>query len=398
MEKAIGIVSEFNPFHSGHQYLLSEVKKAFPQKGLVCIMSGNFVQRGSFAIQEKYSRAKCAVLAGADLVLELPFPFSSLSSETFSSSAISILHRIGICSHLAFGTEIDEKKELRLAAERILETKFQSELQNYLSSHPQIGFPKGREEVYQKMYGESKIFSSPNASLAVQYLAAAKKEGFEIDFYPVSRKGEGYSSLSQEGEHLSATAIRKMILQGDSPSAYLSPETISEMESERKEGRFPVSEESLYPILQYQIQTKSREELSEYYALAAVCDRVKRFAPESNSWEELIQKTKDASVTDSRIRRALLSLLLSIPRFAEKEVPAYSMVLAASAKGREMLSEIKEFGSIPVFTKPAHAKKSESEEVQKQFLAAKLSDDIYQMAFKVPQKAAYFLKKSPYIE
>lgn len=397
MEKAVGIVSEFNPFHSGHAALFSEVKKAFPQKGLVCVMSGNFVQRGSFAIEEKYSRAKCAVMAGADLVLELPFPFSSLSSESFASSAIFILQNIGICDTLAFGTEIADSEELNLAAERLAGTDFQESLSEFLSSHPEIGYPKGRENVYQKLYGATEIFSSPNASLAVQYLSAAKKMGFEADFYPVSRKGEGYSSLSEFGEHLSATAIRKMLLEGDVPSPYLSEQTLLEISSEKAAGRFPVSEEALFSVLQYQIQTKSREELSEYYGLSAICDRAKRFAPECTSWEELILKIKNSSVTDSRIRRALLALLLSVPRFAEEEKPSYTIVLAANARGRKMLAEIKESGAFPVFTKPAHAKKAESEAVQNQFSRAALADSIYQMAFPRAQKGAYFLKKSPYI-
>lgn len=398
MEKAVGIVSEFNPFHSGHAALFSEIKKVFPQKGLVCVMSGNFVQRGSFAIQEKYSRAKCAVLAGADLVLEIPFPFSSLSSESFSSAAVFLLHKIGICSTLAFGSEISEKSELSLAAERFAGTEFQKELSAFLSNHPEIGYPAGREEVYQKLYGPSAVFSSPNASLAVQYLSAAKKMGFQADFYPVPRKGEGYSSLSEKGEHLSATAIRKMLFQGQFPRPYLSEATLREIESERASGRFPVSEEALYSVLQYQIQTKSREELLEYYGQGAVCDRAKRFAPECASWEELISKIKNASITDSRIRRSLLALLLSVPRGAENELPSYSMVLAANESGRKMLSSIKESGAFPVFTKPAHAKKAQSEAVRNQFAAAELADRVYQMAFPKPQKGAYFLKKSPYIE
>jgi len=126
MEKAVGVICEFNPFHNGHAHFLRKVKEAFPQKPVVCVMSGNFVQRGSFAIQEKYSRAKCAVLCGADLVLELPFPFSSLSAESFARSAVSVLNEIGVVDTLAFGCECTDAEALFHCAENLSSEKSKS--------------------------------------------------------------------------------------------------------------------------------------------------------------------------------------------------------------------------------------------------------------------------------
>ena len=156
MEKAVGVICEFNPFHFGHAYLLERVHEAFPDHGVVCVMSGNFVQRGSFAIQEKYSRALCAMRGGADLVLELPFPFSSLSAESFASAGVSILAKIGVCDTIAFGTEYDDLSLLSECANNLSSEKFELALKEYFSHHPGTGYPLARETVYTELFGACK--------------------------------------------------------------------------------------------------------------------------------------------------------------------------------------------------------------------------------------------------
>ena len=170
MDQVVGIVSEFNPFHRGHSYLIEQVKNALPDCTVVCVMSGNFVQRGSFAQGEKYSRAKCAVLGGADLVLEIPFPFSCLSAEAYAASAISILSRLGVCRTLAFGSEIADPALLEECASRLASEEFQAAMDKYREEHKGRGFPFARAEVYRKLYGACPAFDYPNSSLALEYL------------------------------------------------------------------------------------------------------------------------------------------------------------------------------------------------------------------------------------
>ena len=397
MKKAVGIVSEFNPFHFGHAHLLAEVKKAFPEKGILCVMSGNFVQRGSFAIEEKYARAKSAVSMGADLVLELPFPFSSLSAESFAKSAVSILSRVGICDTIAFGSEISDEKELLCCAENLSGETFQTAFSEALKENKGVGFPALREKVYTELFGKTDILSSPNASLGMEYLLAARYLKAELSPFVVKRKGEGITSLKTEGDYLSATALRNLIKKGESLNDRVPLEVLSTIEEESAAGRFPVFEDTLWPILVYLLKTKGRKELSSYYGFSALCDRAKHFLGESRDLEELVEKMKNATFTDSRIRRGLLALLCEIPRFAEKETPSFSMVLAANEKGREMLAEMKKASSIPIFTKPAHALQSKDPLVKKQFSKEALADEIYAMAFPRPQGEGYFLKKSPVI-
>ena len=397
MQKAVGIICEFNPFHFGHAYLLEQVRKAFPDHGIVCVMSGNFVQRGSFAIQEKYSRAFCAMQGGADLVLEMPFPFSCLSAESFASAGVKILSSLGICDTVAFGSEYDDLSLLSECANNLLSPCFEDALANYFSHHPGAGYPAARQTVYTELFGACPLLSQPNASLGVNYILAAKQQNATLSFHPIKRQGEGFHSLSKQGVYLSATALRSCVWEGESLSGKIPEFTKCEIEREKQSGRFPVTMESLSPVLFYLLKTKSRKELSAVYGFSALCDRAVRYCGECKTVEELVEKIKNPSFTDSRIRRALLSLLLQIPRYAEKESPAYTTLLAATAKGRELLGQIKEKGSIPVFTKPAHALRSADVTVQRQASAAHLADEIYAMAFPEKQIGGFFIKKMPHL-
>ncbi len=397
MEKAIGIICEFNPFHFGHAYLLQKVREAFPNHGIVCVMSGNFVQRGSFAIQEKYSRSFCAMQSGADIVLEMPFPFACLSAESFASAGIQILAGLGICDTLAFGTEFANIKALSDCAKNLASLEFESALKDYFSHHPGAGYPAAREAVYTKLYGTFPALSLPNASLGVNYILASERQKANFSFFPVERKGEGFHSLKKEGEFLSATAIRNCIWEQESLAGIVPEVTLSEMAVEKEAGRFPVSIESLASVLFYLIKTKSRKELSSVYGFSALCDRAVRYCGECKTVEELVDKIKNPSFTDSRIRRGLLALLLQIPRHAEKENVAYTTLLASTSRGRELLGVIKEKGTIPIFTKPAHALRSEDIAVQRQASKAFLADEIYAMAFPEKQKDGFFIKKMPHI-
>ena len=397
MEKTVGIICEFNPFHFGHAYLLEEVRKAFPDHGIVCVMSGNFVQRGSFAIQEKYSRAYCALQAGADLVLEMPFPFSSLSAESFASAGVKILSSLGICDTIAFGSEFADLEELYACAEHLASKEFEDALKAYFVLHPGAGYPAAREAVYTELSGACPILSQPNASLGVNYILAAKQQKSPVSFYPIKRRGEGFHSVNKNGEFLSATALRNCVWEGESLCGKLPDFTLGEIERETEAGRFPVSMEALSSVLFYLLKTKSRKELSSVYGFSALCDRAVRYYGECETVEELVEKIKNPSFTDSRIRRGLLALLLQIPRYAEKESPAFTTLLAASVKGRDLLSQIKEKGNIPVFTKPAHALRFHDLTVQRQASAAHLADEIYAMAFPKKQPSGFFIKKMPHL-
>ncbi len=397
MEKAVGVICEFNPFHNGHAYFLQRVREKFPRKPIVCIMSGNFVQRGSFAIQEKYSRAKCAVLSGADLVLELPFPFSSLSAESFAASAVSVLKEIGIVDTLAFGCECPDISALNLCAENLNSDRFKKAFLNFTEQNRAMGYPAARSKVYSELFGSTELLNEPNAILALEYLLAMKKQKVSFSPFIVPREGDTLRNSVALSEYPSATALRKMIFEGKDVSDFLPEATLTAICEEKKKGRFPVSIEYYASTVFYLLRTKSRKDLSSVYGLAPLCDRAKKMSDSCKSLEELVEKLNSSNFTDSRVRRSILALLCGVYRDAEKESPGYTMVLAAGAQGRELLSQMKESAVIPVFTKPAHVFKTKEKAVLRQASLSYLADDLYAAAFPEKGENGEFLKKTPYI-
>ncbi|MBR2615782.1 MAG: nucleotidyltransferase family protein [Clostridia bacterium] len=392
--KHVGIICEFNPFHQGHAHLIRQVKKAFPEKAVVCLMSGNFVQRGDFAVMEKYSRAAAVLSSGADLVLELPSPFSALSAEAFGRSGVSVLSRLGVVDTLAFGSERDDAKALLYCAERLASPQFAQALEAFLREHKGIGYPAAREAVYTALYGSEPLFGLSNASLALEYLIASLSLLTPLTPFPVKRIGQDVRGEEPEGAYPSATSLRKRIAEGER-ALPLPQKVLEQMRLEEEAGRFPVFSNALFPTLVYLLKTKSEKELSEIYGLAPLLHRARRFAGEATCLEELVLKMKNASFTDSRIRRSLLALLCGTPRRVETETPAYTLLLGANERGRELLSEIREKGGIPVFTKPAHAFRSKDPNLLRQASRAFLADEIYAMAFPRRQEEGFFFKQHP---
>ena len=382
--KAVGVICECNPLHAGHVHLLRTVREAFPEKGILCLMSGNFVQRGEFAVQEKFSRARTLLSAGADLVLELPFPFSCLSAEGFAGSAVSA------CDTLAFGSEIADRERLSLCAARLADPAFGKELADFRRENRGVGYPAARSRVYCDLYGEETALALPNASLALEYLMAISRLGAELAPFPVCRIDSGPS-----GAFTSASALRAALRAGKAVSGRVPPFAEAVWEAEREAGRFPVDMEALAPVILYLLKTRSRAELCGLYGFSAVCARLQKAAGECRTVQELVAAANGADLTDSRIRRALVALLCGVPRRAEEEVPAYTQLLAANKKGTAMLRKIAREGEIPVFTKPASALRAPSPAVRRQASASRLADEIYAMAFPSPARTHYPLTQTP---
>ena len=383
--KAVGVVAEFNPFHRGHAYLLESIRKAFPDRAIVCVMSGNFVQRGAFAVQQKYSRARSALLCGADLVLEIPYPFSSLSSEGFAACAMHLLTAIPSVDTLAFGSEICDTFALRTCAENLSSPAYLDAFR--ARRQTKKGYPALQYEVYRELFGECEPLLSPNSSLAVQYLAYLHRENKPLGIYPVSR--------FSDADTLSASAIRASCLNGRSVDYALPAESAEELKHETCAGRFPVTMETLAPVLFYLLKTRSAESLGSYYGLAPLVHRAKKALFQSDTVEDLVKKTVSATYTASRVRRAFLSLLCGARRGAEQDLPAYTLLLGSTEKGRGVLGDVRGKTAVPVFSKPAHALRCADECVKRQAQRSFAADEIYETAFPSRQEQGFFFKQSP---
>ncbi len=344
-----GIVCEYNPFHKGHLYQLEKTKQAGADS-IVCVMSGNYVQRGECAIFDKWARAKTAVLCGADVVIDLPVAWAVSSAENFARGSVSLLKEFGI-NVLSFGSEYDSKDMLLLAFESVNDERVISLTKKYMSeglSYPSALF-KGVSEIYGEKAAD--VVSSPNSTLAVEYLKQLARHK-EIDFLPVKRVGAAHDSQLSEGKYLSASKIRQTVTEGEMLTAALPEKSVAAFSAELEKDFAPClltnNERGILSVLREMSPGQLEEYVSDSNGLAK---RIYDAVRSSNSLAELYEKIKVKNYTLSRIRREVLSAYLKIPKQTALENPPYIKILAVSEKGLSLLSQAKKNSAIPIVTR-----------------------------------------------
>ncbi|HEL0164750.1 TPA: nucleotidyltransferase [Streptococcus equi subsp. zooepidemicus] len=322
-----GIIAEFNPFHYGHQYLLSQAK------GLkIVAMSGNFVQRGEPALVDKWVRAQMALENGADLVVELPFLVSVQSADYFAQGAVDILMRLGIDT-LAFGTEqlFDYQKLSRLYSEQA------EHMTAYLATLPDhLSYPQKTQSMWEAFAGLSATGDRPNHLLALSYVKASA--GKKLQLQPIKRLGAGFHSEAKDQCLSSATAIRKHIadrafVEKSSPNAALilrAPQ---------------VTWEHYFPLLKYHILTSP--DLTEFFQVNdELASRISAAIRSIATVDELVEAVATKHYTKARVRRVLTYILV---KAVEAPLPEGIHVLGFSKKGQAHLKTIK--ASVPLISR-----------------------------------------------
>lgn len=331
-----GIICEFNPFHEGHAYLFEQAR-LLGAKNIVCAMSGNSVQRGELAIFDKYLRSEMAINGGANLVLELPFPWCSASAEYFATAGIRIL--APICDAIVFGSECGDIDLLTRAARASLEPSFAERFE----ARKKCG--EGTAAAYFSLLEDSAgIMLSSNDLLGVEYIKASIKEGFDLDFYTVRREGLAYrDDTLKEGELPSATALRKGIKEGSLSFSGDRGELVDERLLERA-------------YLMY-FRLSDPKELSEFAENeGGIAERIHSLALSSADYSEFWNSLRTKRYTDAKLRRAILFSLTRVKRELLLQVPEYTYLLGADENGREILSSLrKNECAVRCITKPADA-------------------------------------------
>ncbi|MBQ8319571.1 MAG: nucleotidyltransferase family protein [Clostridia bacterium] len=301
--KICAIICEYNPFHNGHAYHIRQAKALTGADAVLCLMSGNFVQRGEAAILDKRTRAKHALLFGADAVLELPVLFATSNAELFAKGALSLLAKIPDVTHLCFGAEHADKEEfLRLAALLNDEPQEVSTRINALLGDG-LSYAKSYATAWTEFSG-SPLLSSPNDILGLEYTKAILAQNSQIEIVPVKREGNGYLDESLSGVFASASAVRKGLLRGEREcvASQLPHEVFSDL---------PKTVQSSLSIMERTaILLKSKEELRGVLDCAEGLENaLKRAAAETDGFVEKLTSTR---YTASRIRRIALHTLLNI--------------------------------------------------------------------------------------
>jgi predicted nucleotidyltransferase len=385
--KNIGIVCEFNPLHNGHERLLRYARELGAER-VVCVMSGNATQRGELSVLDKYTRAKAAIALGADLVLELPFPWSSASAEYFARAAVLVLS--GFCDTLLFGSECGDIELICRAATLASGDDFREEYRRRTRSG------EGAAGVYFEMLREAGAPLGSNDLLGVEYVRAIGELGADMTPCTLKREGAGYNDESIDGaSYPSATAIRKLWQElGFEDSAKHMPRAAYEIyEKAYFEGEMCDIYQLSRAILMY-FRLRSPEDLQSYAECeGGIANRLCSLAHECSSLEELYEKLSTKRYTDAKLRRALLFSLTEIKRELLCSLPEYTTLLAADAKGRELLSAQRKSGGIKVVTKPADepAPSGQTE-------ASRRLDAIFTLAKMQPNASGEYLKRGAYIE
>ena len=348
--KTAGIVCEYNPMHKGHIYHIEETRKNGATH-IVCVMSGNFVQRGECAFLDKWSRADIAVHSGADLVVELPTFRSADSAENFAFGAVSILSSLGI-DILSFGSETDDKDLLKSVSD-ISDEKLSSVIK--MGIEKGLSYPSALREAVQSLYGEmeAEVISSPNSTLGIEYIKALKKLGCNAEILPVKRKGSIHDSDNLSGEFVSASALRNsedLI----SLKPFVAGYAFDVMTKLYEEGFAPVTMKNGERAILSSLRNMKKEELEKYIDdKRGLSDRIYNALKTSQSLEELYEKVKTKNVTMAKGRRSVLRAYLGISPEMSKEKPPYIKVLAANEKGLEILKNYN--GDLPIITKHSDA-------------------------------------------
>lgn len=325
------IICEYNPFHHGHAYQIAELKKQ--SDVIVGVMSGAFVQRGTVAVADKYSRAAAAIEGGMDLVLELPFPYCCAAAPDFATAGAYIASAIGV-SALAFGCEDGEDKVLPLA-EAMASGTLQKTAKALIKEEKSLSYPRALQIAAANTFGEgaAEAIAKPNNILAAEYISAIKRERYTLTPYPMQR----------DMSYLSSSAIRE---NADFSGLIPFP---SYFEGERRDIKH---------IEKHVLLTLRTVKGDSFYGIdKALFSRLQRAARTACSIEELVAAATDKVCTAARARRAILAILLDIKAEDVKARPAYTSLLAANEKGKAYLRSVKKTALIPIITKPASYKK-----------------------------------------
>ena len=357
--RTIGIIAEYNPFHSGHQYHIAQIRNAFgPDCAVSAVMSGNWVQRGDAAIADKWTRAALALEEGVDLVIELPTLWAASSAETFARGGVALLEASGCTKVLSFGSEAGTVAPLEKAAQCLSSEEWRVQLRTALDRG--LSFPAARQAAAEALIGpHAACLSTPNNNLGIEYLRAIRETGSSLVPHTLPRLGAGHDRAGTGDEpHLSGAALRARLLAGDGASLapYLSPAAETALRREQ----------ACLAYCTQGVLARLRSLEAEDFAALPDCgeglsNKLRDAARQARTLEELYAMVKSKRYTLARVRRLVLWAFLGLKASDRPEKPPYLRILGFTEKGQKVLRKMKSSASLPVIVKPAHVKRLEGE-------------------------------------
>ena len=333
-----GIICEYNPLHLGHKKQLDMIRRDDPDGGIVCLMSGNFVQRGKPSIVNKMVRAKAAVLSGADLVLELPVTAALSSAEGFAAEGVRILS--GFCDRLCFGAETGNADTLMATAQALLSPEFTEKLKKKLDTG--LSFPAARQAALEALNLDAALLTRPNDILATEYCKALLAQGSSMTPMVIHRRGS-YHDTAADSDNPSATAVRELMLSSSVWLDYV-PEQTRELFRNATLHTRSTGERAILAKL----RTMCDEEFEALpYGSEGLWRKLMHACRKENTLEDILTAVKSKRYTRTRLDRMVMCAFLGLTQTDLAPPAPYVRVLALNDRGRQILKAARSTGFFP---------------------------------------------------
>ena len=355
-----GIISEFNPFHLGHTVPMAAARGAMDGgEAVVCIMSGNCVQRGDLAIFRKLARAEAAVRCGADLVVELPVPYVLGSAERFAAGGVALLAAMGLPDTiLAFGCETADAAVLTAVACALDTPKVQANIRSGMKAG--LSYGAACRAALDAEGNAGTPLKTPNNLLGIEYLRAIRRLGVDITPLPVRRQGAAHDSAAPSGKYASATYIRGLLQSvqpHDDPWCYMPREAAELFRREFAQGRGPAGLGQLEAAVLSLLRLREPPAGGYLDDSEGLSTRIKNIAGGVSSLSELLERAKTKRYHLSRLRRLILVMCLGLTPAHRPQTPPYIRVLAANERGQALLRRMTKTASLPILSRTGEVKK-----------------------------------------
>ncbi len=388
--KICGIVAEYNPFHNGHYYHLQEAKRISSADYIIVVMGGNFMQRGTPAIMDKYERTRVALSCGADLVIELPSYYATGSAEYFANGAVSLLSKLGAVDSLCFGSECGDISILKKLAGIIVDET--ESYQHCLQSHLREGntYPVARSaailQVCPEISSSITILNSPNNILGIEYIKSIIRQKSSLDPLTMKRFGSDYHDKRLGLNQSSSSALREALWSGI---------PLSELCDQMPRAAYDILDNYLQhnellhlndfsEIMYYKLLSERQKGFEDFIDVSsALSDRICNNLYKFDGYEAFCNLLKTKEVTYTRISRCLYHIMLNMRKddldlyMNELDITPYARVLGFKKEATPIFSEIDKKSQIPLITKLADAKNLLSEPAYEMLQKEITINDIY---------------------
>lgn len=354
------IISEYNPLHRGHLYHIETARKETNADFIIAIMSGNFVQRGTPAILDKYDRAEAALKSGVDLVLELPTMYATASAEYFALGGVSLANTLGCVTHLSFGSEYGQADKFMTVADLLLNEPEEMKLPLKEALKEGLSYPAARAYAVKVSHPElADLLEDPNNILGVEYCKALLKLKSDITPHTIKRQGQNYHSETTNEGFASATGIRKLLGNNFEQNqktleSQLSPASYELIKEFRQQS--PLVEDDFSMLLRYKLLTENKAHLTEYFGVTKeLSNRIYKHLHEFEIFSSFAELLKSKNITRTAINRALLHILLGVKTADVQAVTKrgcvdYIRVLGFRKEASGLLKSFSDLPEIPMIT------------------------------------------------